>query len=285
MENFINTNGIPPIAEPYGGEHVKGKSLFAVLLGLLVVCAAQVSAYNHWHVGPVSTSGTHGDEYIAITGSDPIQGDGNDPSQTIVVSSTTPTEDQTLCLLSGGCYIPRNKRISLQAEPLSSEAANAYVEFQLVEIITNDGTEQSTYQFLADVAADLLWNAIKDHVPGSWISEDLVKLFKDLSSHPYIQRYGENSIQEGIGDVPTGGAIFKVTVKNRDRLPPGTYYYSITATSTTDIYYYSHQSWIFGINKPKGIDRTDPITPMDYSYKVETLRKTIGYELKYIKNG
>ncbi|WP_457751954.1 hypothetical protein [Thermococcus sp.] len=262
---------------------MKWRLVIGILLGLLIVGTSQVTAYNYWHVGPVSASGSHGKEYIVISGSDPIQGDGYDPYQTIIVSSSTPTEDQKLCLLSGGCYIPKNKRISLKAEPLSEDAAKAYIAFELVEIDTNNGNEESVYQQLLDFATNLLWNAIEDTVPGSWIAKSLVESFKDVSSHPFIQQYGQNNIHEGIGDVTTGGAIFRVIVQNRDRLGPGTYYYEIIATSTTDIYYYSHQSWIFGIKNPKEIEKSYPVKPLDYSYKVESVSVSIEYALKYVK--
>ena len=262
---------------------MKRKPLFAVLLGLLIVgvTTGRAAAYQGlgWakYTTTVSYLGSSArvDETIFLYGEYPLIAAGTE--QTLIISSFTGIDNEPLCHLSSGCFMSRNKRLTV-----SQISGPTNVEYELWWVGDNDGSGiPSKYASLINNAVDYMISKIASAIPYADLVIDFVKLLTrqdysqsgpQLITNPSFSRY--------IGNHITGGMILRVKPTDTGRLRSGTYDYRIRAYSRTEIWFYEHSSWVFG----KDIKSRTDIQPLGTSKYVKTISVSRDYTLTLVKN-
>ncbi len=217
--------------------------------------------------GPVVVSpGSHATEALFLTGSYPIQGDGYDPEQLLIVTSVTSVDNEPLCHFST-CYFVKDKWITLRVTNKPRQA-QTFVKFYLVEKLSNQGSHTpSNYQYV-EATVSFIKSVVLSLIPGGGLVESAIQLMKDLSSSTlYTQVSGMDSISEQLAPATTAGAMFEVTVLNRNSLPGGTFYYIIEASSKVKIYSDTHFGWL-----------TSPRLPQTYNDREKKIEGITSYE-------
>jgi len=262
---------------------MKWRPLFAILLGLLMlgVITKNVSAYRElgWNqyttTASYFTSSARVDETIFLYGEYPRISAG-DP-QTLIISSFTGIDNEPLCHLSSGCFVPKNKRLTVYQVSGPTD-----VEYELWWVGDNDGSGvPSKHAALINGAVDYMIDKIADYIPYADLVIDLVKLLtRQDYSESGRQLITNPSFSRDIGDHVTGGMIIRVRPTDTGELEPGEYTYKIGASSRTEIWFYEHSSWVFGKDTKGELS----LQPLDTSKYIKTISVNEDYTLTVVKN-
>ncbi len=261
---------------------MKRKPLFAVLLGLLIVGVTAGSAAAYQGLGwakyttTVSYLGSSArvDETIFLYGEYPRIAAGTE--QTFIVSSVTGIDNEPLCQMDSGCFVSRNKRLTV-----SKVSGPTEVQYKLWWVGDNDGSGiPSRYASLINNAVDYMISKIASAIPYADLIIDFVKLLtrKDYSTGAVL--ITDSSFSRYLGNHITGGMVLEVKPTDTGMLAPGTYSYRIRAYSRTEIWFYEHSSWVFGKNIKS---RTD-IQPLGTLKYIKTISVSRDYTLTIVKN-
>ena len=259
------------------------KRPLALVVGLLIigVMGESAGAYSNIDWNKYTTtvsyysSSARVDETVFLYGEYPKISAG--AQQTLIISSFTGIDNEPLCHLSSGCFMPRNKRISV-----FQVAGPTNVEYELWWVGDNDGNGiPSNYASLINGAVEYMINKIASNIPYADLVIDAVKL---LTRYDYSQSGPQliisPSFSRSIGNHITGGMILRVKPTDTGKLPSGTYTYRIKARSTTSIWFNGHSSWVFSKNG----EITNKVSPMSTSVYIKTVSISETYTLTVVKN-
>ncbi|NJE42649.1 hypothetical protein [Thermococcus sp. GR6] len=197
--------------------------------------------------------------------------------QTLIVSSFTGIDNEPLCHLSSGCFISKNKRLTV-----SQISGPTNVEYELWWVGDNDGSGiPSRYASLINGVVGYMIDKIASNIPYADLVIDFIKLLtRQDYSQSGPQLITDPSFSRYIGNHITGGMILRVKPTDTGRLGQGTYSYRIRAYSRTEIWFYEHSSWVFS----KGIKGELNMQPLGISKYIKTISVSREYTLTVIKN-
>jgi len=187
---------------------LKWKPLFAILLGLLMLggITPNVSAYQDLGSNQYTTTASYYgssarvDEMIFLYGEYPRIPAGT--QQTLMISSFTGIDNEPLCHLSSGCFVPENKRLAVY-----QVSGPTKVEYELWWVGDNDGSGiPSNYASLINAAVDCMIDKIASYIPYADLVIDFIKLLtRQDYSQSGPQLITDSSFSRYIGDHITGG--------------------------------------------------------------------------------
>lgn len=272
-----------------GVNPLKWKPLFTILLGLLMLggITKNVGAYqdlgSNTYTTTVSyfTSSARVDEMIFLYGESPRILAGT--QQTLIISSFTGIDNEPLCHLSSGCFVPRNKYITVYQV---QDSGPTDVEYELWWVGDNDGSGvPSEYAALINAAVDYMIDKIADYIPYADLVIDFVKLLtRQDYSESGPQLITSPSFSRYIGDHVTGGMIIRVKPTDTGELEPGEYTYRIGTLSRTEIWFYEHSSWVLGEDIKEELGLQPSPQPLDTSKYIGAISVSREYTLTVVKN-
>lgn len=228
---------------------MKWKSLFVLLLGLIAIGSTigNVEAYEdlgfNRAIKTVSDwpESARVDEMVFLYGEYPVIYAGS--PQTLSIGSFTGINNEPACGWSGGCFIPKNKKIEI-----SQEAGPTGVEYSVWWVGADSGNNNVPDKVEDIINGLMKWmfEIIIEKIPYASDVVNLVKLFtkEDHTSTPIIVMNTRASFN--IGDFHTGAVVLHVRPTDTGKLERGKMYdYTIKVSSTTQIWFYQRSSWTF----------------------------------------